>query len=58
MTDVDVPDRPEDKQIPIDWEYDLPDQVDDQLEWLRDPSFDAEVVWTFMDLAVLSAVRR
>ncbi len=58
LGDVVVPEREEDAQIPIDWEYDLPDRVDDQLEWLREASFDAEVVWTFKDLAVISALRR
>jgi tRNA (cmo5U34)-methyltransferase len=55
LGDVVVPEREEDAQIPIDWEYDLPDRVDDQLEWLRAVGFDPEVVWTFKDLAVMSA---
>jgi tRNA (cmo5U34)-methyltransferase len=57
LGDVVVPEREEDAQIPIDWEYDLPDRVDDQLEWLRDAGFDAEASWTFKDLAVISALR-
>jgi tRNA (cmo5U34)-methyltransferase len=57
LADVVVPDREQDAQIPIDWEMDLPDRVDDQLEWLREAGFDAEPVWTFKDLAVIRAAR-
>jgi tRNA (cmo5U34)-methyltransferase len=57
LGDVVVPEREEDSQIPIDWEMDLPDRVDDQLEWLQEAGFEAEVRWTFKDLAVISAVR-
>jgi tRNA (cmo5U34)-methyltransferase len=58
LGDVVVPEREEDAQIPIDWEMDLPDRVDDQVQWLEEAGLDAEVVWTFKDLAVLSAARR
>jgi tRNA (cmo5U34)-methyltransferase len=57
LGDVVVPEREEDAQIPIDWEVDLPDRVDDQVQWLDEAGFEAEVVWTFKDLAVLSATR-
>jgi tRNA (cmo5U34)-methyltransferase len=58
LADVVVPEREEDAQIEIDWEYDLPDRLDDQLEWLRNAGFEAEPVWTFKDLAVVRAERR
>jgi tRNA (cmo5U34)-methyltransferase len=57
LADVVVPEREEDSQIFIDWEMDLPDRLDDQLDWLRDADFDAEPVWTYKDLAVVRAVR-
>ena len=37
--------------------YDLPDRVDDQLEWLREAGFDAEPTWSYKDLAVVRASR-
>jgi tRNA (cmo5U34)-methyltransferase len=55
LADVVVPEREEDVQIPIDWEMDLPDRLDDQLEWLGDAGFEAAAVWTFKDLAVVRA---
>jgi tRNA (cmo5U34)-methyltransferase len=57
LADVVVPEREEDVVTPIDWEYDLPDRVDDQLDWLREAGLDAETVWTDKDLAVLRATR-
>jgi tRNA (cmo5U34)-methyltransferase len=57
LADVVVPEREEDQQIEIDWVMDLPDRLDDQLEWLRAAGFDAEPVWTFKDLAVVRADR-
>jgi tRNA (cmo5U34)-methyltransferase len=58
LADVVVPEREEDAQIPIDWEMDRPDRLDDQLEWLRKAGFDPEPVWTFKDLAVVRADRK
>jgi tRNA (cmo5U34)-methyltransferase len=55
LGDVVVPEREEDAQIPIDWEMDLPDRVDDQVRWLEEVGLEADVVWTFKDLAVISA---
>jgi tRNA (cmo5U34)-methyltransferase len=56
LGDVVVPDRPEDAQIEIDWITDLPDRADDQLSWLRE-GFEAAVVWSHRDLAVIRAQR-
>jgi tRNA (cmo5U34)-methyltransferase len=58
LGDVVVPKRAEDAQIEIDWVVDLPDGADDQLEWLRDVGFDAAVVWSHGDLAVIRALRK
>jgi tRNA (cmo5U34)-methyltransferase len=57
LADVVVPEREEDQQIEIDWVMDLPDRLDDQLEWLRAVGFEAEPAWTFKDLAVIRAIR-
>jgi tRNA (cmo5U34)-methyltransferase len=57
LADVVVPENDEDVVTPIDWEYDLPDRVDDQLAWLRDAGLDAEAVWSYKDLAVMRATR-
>jgi tRNA (cmo5U34)-methyltransferase len=57
LGDVVVPARAEEAQIEIDWVVDLPDRADDQLEWLRDAGFDAAVVWSRRDLAVIRALR-
>jgi tRNA (cmo5U34)-methyltransferase len=58
LGDVVIPERAEDAQIEIDWVTDLPDRALDQLEWLRDAGFDAELVWSHRDLAVIRAIRR
>jgi tRNA (cmo5U34)-methyltransferase len=57
LADVVVPENDDDVVTPIDWEYDLPDRIDDQLEWLRAAGLDAETVWSYKDLAVLRATR-
>jgi tRNA (cmo5U34)-methyltransferase len=57
LGDVVVPDDPNDVQIEIDWVVDLPDRLDDQLEWLRAAGFRAKAVWTWKDLAVVAADR-
>jgi tRNA (cmo5U34)-methyltransferase len=57
LADVVVPESEEDVVTPIDWEYDLPDRVDDQLDWLRAAGLDAETVWAHKDLAVMRATR-
>jgi tRNA (cmo5U34)-methyltransferase len=57
LGDVVVPERAEDAQVEIDWVVDLPDRLDDQLEWLREAGFEPEPRWTFRDLAVVAATR-
>jgi tRNA (cmo5U34)-methyltransferase len=55
LADVVVPDDPDDQQTPIDGEYDLPDRLDDQVEWLREVGFEPTAVWVHKDLAVVRA---
>src|SRR5436190_58836 len=57
LADVVVPEDEADVVTPIDWDYDLPDRVDDQLAWLGDAGLDAETVWSYKDLAVMRATR-
>jgi tRNA (cmo5U34)-methyltransferase len=57
LADVVVPENEEDSITPIDWEYDLPDRVEDQLQWLGDAGLDAELFWSGRDLAVMRATR-
>jgi tRNA (cmo5U34)-methyltransferase len=58
LGDVVVPEQPEAAAIEIDWEYDLPSSVAEQLEWLREAGFDAEASYVRPDLAVFVARRR
>ena len=57
LADVVVPEHDADVVTPIDGVYDTPDRVDDQLRWLRDAGFDAELFWSYKDLAVIRAMR-
>jgi tRNA (cmo5U34)-methyltransferase len=57
LADVVVPEHADDVVTPIDWEYDLPDRVDDQLQWLSDAGLDVEFFWSYRDLAVMRARR-
>jgi tRNA (cmo5U34)-methyltransferase len=58
LGDVVVPERPEDAAIEIDWVYDLPSGVAEQLEWLADAGFDAAAEYVRPDLATFVATRR
>ena len=58
LGDVVVPEPPEDAVIEIDWEYDLPSSVPDQVAWLREAGFDPEVTLVRADLAVFRCRRR
>ena len=51
--DVVVPEDPDDAVTPIDGDYDKPSTVEEQLGWLRDAGFSADVAWSHRDLAVL-----
>jgi tRNA (cmo5U34)-methyltransferase len=53
MADVVVPKRLEDAVIPLTPGFDLPDSANDQLEWLAQAGFVAELVWESRDIAVL-----
>jgi tRNA (cmo5U34)-methyltransferase len=53
--DVVVPEDPADVVTPIDWDYDLPSSVEDQLGWLRAAGLHPHVAWSNRDLAVLAA---
>jgi tRNA (cmo5U34)-methyltransferase len=57
LADVIVPDDPADAVTPCTPGYDLPDRLDDQLEWLTAAGFDAEATWVRGDLAVIRARR-
>ena len=57
LADVVVPERAEDVVTPIDGVHDLPDRLDDQLEWLAAAGFEADPVWVDRDLAVVRASR-
>jgi tRNA (cmo5U34)-methyltransferase len=55
LADVVIPADPADAITPIDDGYDMPDSVDDQLEWLSRVGLNARVHWQRRDLAVLVA---
>jgi tRNA (cmo5U34)-methyltransferase len=57
LGDLVVPERPEDAVIEVDWVYDLPSSVADQLAWLREAGFEAEADHVRPDLAVFVARR-
>jgi tRNA (cmo5U34)-methyltransferase len=55
LGDVVVPDDPADVVTPIDGVYDTPSRVYEQLRWLADAGFEARLVWSDRDLAVVAA---
>jgi tRNA threonylcarbamoyl adenosine modification protein (Sua5/YciO/YrdC/YwlC family) len=55
LGDVIVPVDPADAVIPLSDGYDHPSPLADQLEWLSETGFEARVVWTHRDLAVVVA---
>jgi hypothetical protein len=57
LGDVIVPERPEDAVIEVDGVYDVPSSVADQLAWLREAGFQAEVTHVRADLAVFRCRR-
>lgn len=56
LADVIVPVDPGDARTPLTPGYDRPSPLADQLTWLREAGFDAQVSWTEGDLAVVAAV--
>ena len=56
MSDVIVPEDPDDAVTPMTPDYDWPDTLDDQLAWLREAGFDATATDVRVDLAVFHAV--
>ena len=57
LGDVVVPENPHDARIEIDWEYDVPSSVANQLEWLQAAGFDANATYVRPDLAVFRCRR-
>lgn len=58
LADVIVPDRDEDAVTPTTPDFDKPDRLADQLEWLSETGFAAETTWSWKDLAVVRAELR
>jgi tRNA (cmo5U34)-methyltransferase len=58
LGDVVVPADPADAVAPLTEGFDLPDSVDDQLEWLAAAGLEPRVAWAWKDLAVIVADRR
>jgi tRNA (cmo5U34)-methyltransferase len=58
LADLFVPDDPADAMTPIDWDFDRPDRLEDELEWLGRAGFTAEPTWIHKDLGVVRATRR
>jgi len=57
LGDVVVPEHPDEAVIEIDWKYDVPSTVADQLEWLHAAGFDADATYVRPDLAVFRCRR-
>jgi tRNA (cmo5U34)-methyltransferase len=55
LADVVVPELEDDAVTPTTPDYDRPDPVSDQLEWLREAGFEADTTWSWKDLAVVRA---
>jgi tRNA (cmo5U34)-methyltransferase len=55
LADVVVPEHKEDAVTPLTDGFDLPDSVEDQLQWLAEAGFEPTVTWAWKDLAVMRA---
>ena len=55
--DVVIPGHAVERPTPLSPNFDLPDRISDQLDWLAEAGFAAECVWTEGDVAVLSATK-
>lgn len=58
LADVVVPEREEDAVTPTTPDFDRPDPLAAQLDWLREAGFESKTTWSWKDLAVIRAVRR
>jgi L-threonylcarbamoyladenylate synthase len=58
LGDVVVPEDPADAITPLSDGYDYPSRAGEQLEWLREVGFEAELRWSERDLAVIVALAR
>lgn len=57
LGDLVTVENPADTVTEIDGEFDTPSRADEQLAWLREAGFSAELHWRLRDLAVLVARR-
>jgi tRNA (cmo5U34)-methyltransferase len=57
LADVVVPERPQDAVTPLTADFDRPDTLADQLDWVREAGLAPEVTWVAGDLAVVRAER-
>ena len=57
LGDLVTVENPADMVTEIDHEFDTPSRADEQLAWLREAGFSAELHWRLRDLAVLVARR-
>lgn len=55
LADVVVPPNPRDARTPLTEGFDKPSSVAEQLRWLAEAGFDAQVAWESGDLAVIAA---
>jgi tRNA (cmo5U34)-methyltransferase len=55
LADVFVPEDPGDAVTPIEEGFDLPDRLDDQLDWLAAVGFEPRIAWSWKDCAVIAA---
>ncbi|MEX0674191.1 MAG: hypothetical protein WD067_05415, partial [Gaiellaceae bacterium] len=55
LGDVVVPADPADAVTPLSPDFDLPDTGADQLAWLEEAGFAAQLAWSLRDLAVFAA---
>ena len=57
LADIVVPDDPAEAVTPLEDGFDMPDRLDDQLDWLVAAGLKPSVVWRRDDLAVLRATK-
>ncbi len=57
LTDVIVPEDPNDVTIPVDGVHDKPSSIAEQIAWAEEAGFNARLDWSFADFAVIVADR-